>query len=73
MILHTIVPMELLVEPMARQSESYEIAGGGVVNVHKQSSGEYVVDSLFSTDPSLYLMNQYHPGAPFDPRIHRHG
>ena len=70
MILHTIVPMELLVEPMEKSSESFPISGG-VVSALKNASGEYVVDSLFSTDPFLYLSGQYAPGSPFDPKAGR--
>jgi hypothetical protein len=64
MILHTIVSMEDIMGPPPVQNTITKRVKGGIVEL-SGTDGNYTVNRLFSTDPSMYLKKEYHPASPF--------
>lgn len=65
MILHTIVPIELLEEPCAAARETVE--SGGVFLELEKTEGKMRISRLISTDPADYLRAEYTPGHDYTP------
>lgn len=69
MIIHSVTPVELLMEqPQASSAAVMEIQGG-YLEGHRTPQG-FVTSRLISTDPALYLKNEYAPGSILPPGTH---
>ena len=69
MIIHSIAPLGLLQEqPNLPQSSMRQINGGYLEGVETPQG--FQATRLCSTDPALYLKNEYAPGSILPPQTH---
>lgn len=66
-MLYTVVPMELLNYPAEEAKTEFKNITGGMLEMCQQD-GEYKVVRLISTDPRMYLDDQYSPGRTYKNR-----
>ncbi|WP_040196567.1 YlzJ-like family protein [Candidatus Soleaferrea massiliensis] len=66
-MLYTVVPIELLSYPAEEAKTEFKNITGGMLEMCKQDDG-YKVVRLISTDPKMYLDDQYSPGRTYQDR-----
>ena len=62
MIIHSITPAELLMLPDEGQQMSVQQINGGYLEGYHTEQG-FQMTRLHSTNPALYLKNEYSPGS----------
>ena len=62
MLIHSIAPMQMLSEPDPILPTEIRNIPGGYIEVCKTSTG-FTMSRLFTTDPAMYLMDDYSPGT----------
>ena len=69
MIIHSIAPLHLLLEqPQIPQASMRQISGGYLEGVETPEG--FQATRLCSTNPALYLKNEYAPGSILPPQTH---
>lgn len=63
MIIHSIVPIELLSEQSTAPTASIRQIDGGYIEGVETVGGGFKATRLFTTNPALYLKNEYNPGS----------
>ena len=62
MLIHSITPLDFLREPPEYPQLVMKRFRGGLLEGEETPQG-FVISRLYSTDPALYLKEQYGPGA----------
>ena len=67
MVLHTVLPLPLVLWRPEGQTYAYRRVHNGYLQGVQNRDGSFTLSRLVSTDPSLYLDPRYFPGAVLPP------